>query len=254
MKYNIFTVLNEGYEKFGLLFVSSIIDRLDLENIGNIFLYDTGLNSNTKQKLQNFEKVKIVNSGIVTGTEDELHGETWQKNVYSKAKLLKHCIQNQENFLPTVMVDVDSIFIQEFFDIIDTDATAVLCRRSSRGRGKNHQATSTHIGSFFSINNRDEPALKFLDNWISKIEKASDKDPKTGAYIPKESPALSRAYAELKEEIKLSDLPEPIIANIELSPPHEARIYHLKSDYPYLTVEARVQQQRAAYYARRYFI
>lgn len=251
--YNIFTVLNEGYEKFGILFVSSIIDRLDLNNIGNIFIYDTGMSESTKNKISSFEKVTIVNSGIVTDSEDNLHSQTWQKNVYSKAKLLKHCVENQDSFLPTVMVDVDSIFVQEFFDLIDITKDVVLCRRSTRGRDPGHQATSTHIGSFFSINSNSSRALSFLDYWISKIEEMPERDPKSGAYTPKESPALSCAYKDLENKLPMGDLPEPVVANIELIPPPEARIYHLKSDYKYLTIPSRVSQPRAIYYAQRYF-
>ena len=95
--------------------------------------------------------------------ENKIHGEVWQQNVYSKARFLKHCVQNQKDFLPTVMVDVDSIFVQEFFDLIDLTTVATLCKRSPRGRDPGHQATSSHIGSFFSINQRTEEVMKFMD-------------------------------------------------------------------------------------------
>lgn len=253
MKYNIFTVLNEGYEKFGLMFVSSIIDRLDLDLIGSIFLYDTGLSDVTKSKLLGFDKVVIVESGIVTDDTDVLHSETWEKNVYSKAKLLKHCVQNQENFLPTIMVDADCIFIKEFFDLIDTTKDITACKRSHRGRGENHQATSSHIGSFFSVNRRTEQAFTFLDTWIKKIDEVSNIG-HMGTYTPKESPALSVAYEELSESVKVSDLPEPVVANIEHLTPDEACILHLKSDFRFKTVESRVNQSRSRYYAKRYFL
>lgn len=253
MKYNIFTVLNEGYEKFGLLFVSSIIDRLDLDQIGSIFLYDTGLSEVTKSKLMIFDKVVIVDSGIVTDSSDILHSDTWEKNVYSKAKLLKHCIQNQDNFLPTVMIDADSIFVKEFFHLIDLEKDITACKRSHRGRGENHQATSSHIGSFFSVNRLNDATLTFLDTWIAKIDEVSDIG-HMGTYTPKESPALSVAYKELSESVKVSDLPEPIVANIEHLTPDEACILHLKSDFRFKTVQSRVNQSRSAYYAKRYLI
>jgi len=253
MKYNIFTVLNEGYEKFGILFVSSIIDRLDLDNIGSIFVYDTGLSDNTKQKLQIFDKVKIVDSGIETSSDTRVHGLTWQKNVYSKAKLLKHCVENQEEFLPTVMVDVDCIFVQEFFELLNLDEEVTLCKRSLRGRNVGHQATSSHIGSFFSVNKRTAASLDFLSCWIENIDKVSSKG-ESGTYTPKESPALSLTYDQKKDSMNLGDLPEPVVASVELIPPLNARIYHLKSDYRFLTIEARVNQPRAEQFSTRYFI
>lgn len=252
MKYNIFTVLNEGYERFGIIFLSSIIDNLDLNNIGNIFVYDTGLSEETKKKYMVFDKVKIVDSGINTGSDYGVHGETWQQNVYSKAKLLKHCIQNQEDFLPTVMVDADSVFVKEFFHLIDTDKQLILCKRSSRGRSKGHISTSSHIGSFFCINERTPETMEFMDSWVEKIDNALDRDPITGAYMAKESPSLSSAYEDFKGKMNLGDLPEPIISSIEMLPDMDAVIYHLKSDAGYMTVEARTAQPRARYYTRRY--
>ncbi len=252
MKYNIFTVLNEGYERFGILFLSSIIDNLDLNNIENIFIYDTGLSEETVNKYNLFDKVKIISTGIDTGEDTKVHGETWQKNVYSKAKFLKHCIDSQEEFYPTVMVDADSIFIKEFIHLVDTDKDLVLCKRSPRGRAKGHISTSSHIGSFFSINKRTEDVSNFMETWINNIDSSSDKDPITGAYMAKESPALSATYEEYKNKLKISDLPEPIISNIEKFPPKDAVIYHLKSDAGFMTIDARTMQPRARYYAKRY--
>lgn len=252
MKYNIFTVLNEGYAPFGIMFTHSILDVLDIDKIGNIYVYDTGLSDDSKTRIKVSKKVKIVDSGIITKSDGSVHDESWQKNVYSKARLLKHCILSQENFLPTVMVDADSIFVEEFFHLIDTSSVATLCKRSMRGRVPGHQATSSHIGSFFSANKNNQEVFDFLDYWIESISKMPERDSISGAYTPKESPALSHAYDVHKDKIKLTDLPEPVVANIELSAPPDAKIYHLKSDFRYLTVEKRVTQPRAEFYARRY--
>lgn len=253
MKYNIFTVLNEGYERFGILFLSSIIDRLDLEKIENIFVYDTGLSEQTKKKFSIFQKVKIINSGIATNSDTKVHGKTWQENVYSKAKLLRECVIKQEEFLPTIMVDADSIFVNEFYNLIDFEKDLVLCRRSSRGRAKNHISNSSHIGSFFAINKKTKKSLTFLENWIAKIEKSIHEDlNSTGQYVAKESPALSDTYEEMKGELKIQELSEPIISNIEVFPPRDAVIYHLKSDAGLMTVEERTSQAKARYYTLRY--
>ena len=42
MKYNIFTVANEGYSSFLKMFVGSIYDKVDYENINKIIIADTG--------------------------------------------------------------------------------------------------------------------------------------------------------------------------------------------------------------------
>ena len=249
-KYNIFTVLNDGYFKFGKVFVHSIIDRLDLDLIDNIFIYDTGLSKESRSELQICEKVQIVSTGIET-KHVKIHDKDWEDNVYSKARLLRHCIDNQENFLPTAMIDCDSIFIDEFHDVWDMNSyDIVACLRSSRGRSSDHISTSTHIGSFFAVNNR-EAAQAFLDFWISEISNIASWDQK-GNYVAKESPALSNAIELYRDSLRIGDLQEYIISNIEKTIPSEAKILHLKSDFGLETVDLRLSQPRAAFYTQRY--
>ena len=173
-KYNIFTVLNEGYADFGRLFVYSIFDRLNTEMIENIFLYDTGLEESTKRELQICEKVKIVDTGLKT-KYSKIHDKDWEDNVYSKARLLRHCINEQECFLPTAMIDCDSIIVQEFYDIWSKECDIIACRRSPHGRAPGHISNSSHIGSFFAVKNK-ENSLNFLDDWVSQISKVPKQD------------------------------------------------------------------------------
>jgi len=248
-KYNIFTVLNEGYADFGRMFVYSIFDSLDLNLINNVFLYDTGLEESTKKDLQFCDKIKIVDTGLKT-KYSKIHDKDWEDNVYSKARLLRHCINNQENFLPTAMIDCDSIFVREFQDVWNKDHDMVACRRSPRGRAPGHISNSSHIGSFFAVNNRQN-SLKFLDSWVLEISNINPKD-QNNNYIARESPALSNTIDLYKNDLDIGEISEHVIANIETSPPKEARIFHLKSDYGLTTIESRISQPRSKYYARRY--
>ena len=43
MKYNIMVVLNSSYFKFGKIFIKSLYEKLNLENIENVFVSDIGL-------------------------------------------------------------------------------------------------------------------------------------------------------------------------------------------------------------------
>ena len=87
--------------------------------------------------------------------------------------------------------------------------------------------------------------------WIDEIPKITTIGP-DGKRIPQESPALSNTCDVFKKKIKIVDLDERVIANIEGNPPPSARLYHLKSDWQFLTIEKRITQPRAMYYAGRY--
>ena len=59
-KYNIITVLNEDYMSFGILFISSFFDNVNLDNINKIYIFDTGLMPKSIEYLNLFPKVNFV--------------------------------------------------------------------------------------------------------------------------------------------------------------------------------------------------
>ena len=65
-KFDIYFVLNSAYIKFGKIFLESLHDKVDMNNVRNVYLSDTGLNEKDKEYVTSFDKVKIVDSGIVT--------------------------------------------------------------------------------------------------------------------------------------------------------------------------------------------
>ena len=241
MKYNIFTVANEGYSKFLKLFINSIFDKVDLENIEQIIVADTGLSEKTKSHILQFPKVEIMSTDI-DSEYSKIHDENWKKNVYSKARLMLQNIESRDAFIPTIMIDSDCIVVEDFTSTLDTQADIIPCLRNQAGRTPGHQATSTHIGSFFVANT--ERCIDFLKFWIDEIPKIKTIGP-DGKRIPQESPALSNACKQFRDKINIVDLDERIIANIESRPPEFAKIYHLKSDWQFLTVEKRIGQPRA---------
>jgi len=248
MKYNIFTVLNEGYASFGKLLVSSIFDKIDMDKLGEIIICDTGISEETRKYLSLFPKTKIVPAGFKT-EHSRIHDDDWKKTVYSKAKLLLRTIENYDEFVPTVMIDCDCIVVEDFSDILGGDFDVAPCLRNQAGRKVGHQATSTHIGSFFFA--ATDKSVPFIRAWISEIPKitATGAD---GKRTPQESPALSNICERMKTEINIFNICEREIANIEHYPPETAKVYHLKSDFLYLTVEKRISQPRANYYTGRY--
>ena len=235
-KYNIITVLNEDYMGFGILFFNSLFDNVDLENINNIYIFDTGLQPKSKEYLNFFPKVNFVETDKKTKFK-KMHDKDWQENVYSKTEYLLATIKKDN--LPTIMIDSDCIFVYDFMDLIDKNKDFVATRRNRSG-------FSNHIGSFFVINNVDK-AQEFLQDWIEEIKKGNEKH--------KESPALSRVIntgkynvGELKEEI-ISYFGRHTVDDV----PDNVRIIHMKSDAGLETIDKRMRQPHVFKYVQRYF-
>ena len=223
--------MNEGYEKFGKLFINSLFDKVDFDNIESIYVYDTGLSKATTKYFLNFPKVQIVDAGF-SAPSDKIHDDGWKKNTYSKTRFLRDVLKNTHT--PTIMIDVDCVFKCDFFDMIDDDADIVVCRRHRRG-------FSNHLGSFF-VANSITPSIKFLDKWIERIESSEGKH--------KESPALSHIL-ESEESTRVQELPESVISALHDS--SDVKIFHLKSDAGLETVEKRIKQRHLIPYIYSYF-
>jgi len=185
-QYNIYSVLNSTYIKFGKIFLESLHKNLDLSRIKNIYISDTGLNKNHIDYLSKFEKVKLINSGIVTG-DATLWGNEWVKNVSSKTMILNQIVK--ENKIPTVMIDIDVMFVNDFYHLLDDNYDIQVCFREN--------SKVSNLGSFVSINNQKN-GIYFIENWIKKINQWKT--------VPKESPALTEMVSEYKDKIKIQNI------------------------------------------------
>jgi len=233
MKYNILTVINEGYAEFGKLFINSLFENIDLTNVEKIFVYDTGLAPLTIDYYNYFPKVEIIETGA-NYTSLNMHDEGWKENTYSKTKYLLECLDNYN--LPTLMVDSDCIFVAAFEQLLDKKADIVVCSRQREG-------FSRHIGSFFGALNV-EKSKQFLRSWIKNIDLLQQ----TTDLKHCESPALSKTITE--EDIETQEVPEQVVSAVH--PDETSLIYHLKSDYYATTVEQRLALPHAAFFTQRY--
>lgn len=233
MKYNILTVINEGYADFGKLFINSLFENIDLENVEHILIYDTGLSPETRSYLGWFPKVRIIETGANFASSG-IHDQGWRDNTYSKTKYLLKVLE--EYNLPTLMIDSDCIFVSTFESILDTTADVLACSRAREG-------FSRHIGSFFGAIDV-EKSKEFLEKWIVNVAHLQS----TTDLKHCESPALSKTISE--EDYKVQELPEQVISAV--FPDASSRIYHLKSDYYATTVEQRLALPHAAPFVERY--
>lgn len=230
MKYNILTVLNESYKIFGDLFVTSLFENIDISQVNKTYIFDTGLEDETKAYLSLFPTVEIVDTGIQSQS-GQIHDQGWKDSTYSKTTFLLDTLI--KDGLPTVMIDSDCIFIQEFSDLLQFDKNDIVVTARDR------EGFSRHIGSFFSANNPSKNVLSFVRRWIENLEDLK----KNTDMKHVESPALSKTVAEMSSELSILELPEDLISCVlpEKYPDQaNIRIYHLKSDYYAKTIPERI--------------
>lgn len=234
VKYNILTVINEGYATFGKLFINSLIENVNLINVEKIYVYDTGLSPETIAYFNYFPKVVVVDTGS-NFTSSGIHDKGWADNTYSKTTYLLDVLEKSN--LPTLMIDSDCIFASTFEDLLDFTADVAACSR-------NREGFSRHIGSFFGALNV-EKSKEFLNKWITNIKHLQQHTDLKHC----ESPALSKTITE-NETYQVQEVPEQIISAV--FPDQSSRIYHLKSDYYAVTIEQRLGLPHAAPFCKRY--
>lgn len=220
MKYNILTVSNQDYFPFLSLFIKSLFKNADSARLAKVYVFNTGLNSASKDFLKDFGKVEIVDTGKKT-KHTKLHDEDWCLNTYSKCDYLSQVISFSD--LPSFMIDVDSVFQKPFEQVINPFADIVTCYRPN-------SHISSHIGSFFGALEKHK-SLLFIKIWKETINNITN-------FKHKESPALSRVIKNYSEDFKIQHVYEDDISCVKKN--KEALIYHLKSDGYAQTIEDRL--------------
>jgi hypothetical protein len=233
MKYNILTVVNEGYAAFGKLFLNSLFEHVDLKNVEKVFVYDTGLKPETQKYFNYFPKVEIIATGV-NYESTTIHDRGWKENTYSKTKYLLESLEKTN--LSTFMIDSDCIFVAPFEHLIDFSGDISVCARKREGFSK-------HIGSFFGAINV-EKSKEFLLKWIDNVNLLQE----TTDMKHCESPALSKTI--LEESLRTQEVAEQVVSAI--FPDDSSLIYHLKSDHYALTVEKRLALPHSLSFNKRY--
>jgi len=211
-KYSIVSVVNKEYEKFAKVFLKSAIEKINLENIVEICILNTGLSDEVAKELYLLnDKIRIVKHTESINSESSWD-EGWQKNVLLKTEFVKHYIK--ENKIPTFMIDIDSMFLNDLADINKFDLDVVLCDRSDIWGGM------PFIASFVGFLNVDN-ALQFLDEWIEEMKNIS-------GFETRETPALN-VMARKVEKYKIGSLSHKLIGLYhENSLDENTRIVHFK--------------------------
>lgn len=238
MKYNIATVSNESYSPFLRIFLKSLFDNADTDDLRSVLVFDTGLSEQSKKELSISEKVQFVPTGV-SSESNKIHDDGWKKSTYLKIEFLYSSIKSTNE--PSFMIDVDSVFQSPFEDLIDWDVDFVCCLRAQR------RAESSHIGSFFG-GVRAANSLLFLKIWSQQMYIINN-DP-NHPFPTAESPALTKTLSNFSEFFSFQELKEEEVSCINEN--SSANIYHLKSDSYALTVEDRINLKYANHVVKKY--
>lgn len=211
-KYSIVSVVNKEYEKFARVFLKSAIEKLYLENIAEICILNTGLSDEIAEELYSLnDKIRIVKHTENIDSESSWD-EGWQKNVLLKTKFVKNYIE--ENKIPTFMIDIDSMFLNDLNEINKFDLDVILCDRSDVWAGM------PFIASFVGFLNINK-SIQFLNEWIEEMKNIS-------GFETRETPALN-IMARKIDKYKIGKLSHKVIGLYhEHSLDENTRIVHFK--------------------------
>jgi len=184
-KYSILSVANKQYTKFAYVFIQSAIKHLNLDNVHEICILETGMDSADISYLTNLHpKIKFINGAKVSSSKAWDDG--WQENVLLKTNFAKEYISNKS--IPACMIDIDCMFVQDISSIITADKHdgIVLCDRSEIWGGM------PYIASFVGFVNIEQ-SLNFINDWILCIDNIK-------GFRTKETPALNEIIRSASEK------------------------------------------------------
>ena len=237
MKYSIYTILNSVYMKyFGKIFINSMYDKVNMSNVENVFIGDTGLTDTDKEYLSKFDKVKIIDTDINDNGDDfSVWSPKWHNSVTQKTRVLKDIIV--KNKLPIVMIDADVLFLGDIESLIDMNYSVQVCFRNHPRRKNKHNMD--YLGSYVSFN--DEKSLDFLISWIKLIDEHGDVSYDGERLKAKETPCLCDIIKSYKTNgfIKIGNVDEDIVSSYD--PPQQwwvgdnprIKLVHFKGYGPY---------------------
>lgn len=190
MNYNIYTILNFDYFRFGKYLLLSIYDVCDLNKIDNIYIVDVGLSDEQRQEIDKFDKVILINDKN-NYEYDGVAGEQWLDIIDLKTKNLIKLLKNKENY-PICMIDSDMILIKDIYELFDAKYDIITNHRDIFENMYPNQA------SFVILNNDSFISSGFAERWRQNMQ--------TEEHTWKETPAFSKTIQEYKNKLKINTI------------------------------------------------
>jgi len=184
MKYNVYSVMNSAYYKFGTILINSIKKNCDLNNIEKIYILSTGMSDSQLIEIDKLVPGKLViikarQDGKILDTSSfgGVWGREWHLNICIKTPGLHKILF--ETKTPTVMIDADCMVVKDIHDLLLEGGDIQVCFRPL------HRVP--YLASYFAALDV-EKSIIFIRRWMSAIEDAYNNNKNNS---PKESPALS---------------------------------------------------------------
>ena len=212
-KYSIYTVTDNEYFLYTEVFLKSLFSKLNTELIEKVYVCNQGLTDKQLEFVKSFEQIEIINPiEKIEIQTDKVWDEAWLEKVGSKTKNLLKLVSEKPE--PIVMIDVDSMFIKDFYDLLDFEKDIQVASRPF--------TSPPYIASFVSMNKKT--SIKFLESWIKNLSKIN--------ILPKETKALCMTIEQMiGDEFKVGDLPVEQIHSYDKEKfieENDTRITHFK--------------------------
>lgn len=214
-KYSIFTISDSTYFRFTEVFLKSLFSKLNTDKIEKVFMCDLGHTDEEKEFITSFDKVQLIQPIKKIDVSKNLWDTNWLNKVGSKTENLLKLLNSRVE--PIVMIDVDSMFIKDFYDLLDFNYDIQVTHRPF------HEFK--YIASFFSVNNK--AGKRFIESWIENIKTIPKK--------PKETRAMCQTIKEFEltnPDFKIGKLPVEQIHfydKEEFVETNDTRIAHFKT-------------------------
>lgn len=224
MKYNLLIMVNNDYMNFAIICLNSLYKNTNIDNIHNIIINDIGLSDENKNYLKNkYSKIEFYNSNF-KGIFTEMHSNEWLECLTYKTKILLEIIKNDFH-LPIVMLDSDTIILEDFSSVIDNKYDIQVCKREKKSHRPDLNMYMEYIASFFIINNNTNNVIDFMNEWIKTMNDMHNKN----MIRPYETPSLCKILTKCKEMIHIGELDEINICADSKYIKNVTKIIHMKS-------------------------
>jgi len=219
MQYSILLVANDPYFKLLRICIKSICAACDMEKIKKIFIADLGLRKEHREIINNLcDKIEIINTNINTGNSNKIFSKIWIDSVSQKTVILNSLIK--AGHTPVIMIDSDTLILEDFSDTIDLNYDIQICKRS-KSYIRPDGLLLEYIASYVAINNGKGET--FVSAWINRlVERINQR-----MIPPYETPAMVETLNQNKE-LKIGILEEKVISCENNYFPGITKIVHAK--------------------------
>jgi len=194
-----------------------------MEKIDKIYIADLGLCAKYQQTLKAInDKIEILTTNTNTGNSKELYSKDWIDAVSQKTAILRMLINN--NRTPVIMLDSDTIVIEDFSSCIDPNYDIQICKRAAPLLRKDGVVLE-YIASFFVANSINAEA--FITEWINRLAQRIN----SKMLPPHETPAMIETLKQ-NTELKIGILDEDVISCENNYIKGITKIIHAKSRNP----------------------